>query len=281
MIIWIASYPKSGNTYLRSFLASYYFSKDGKFSFDQLLKIHQFPNMKFSKTKSFSKKEASKNWIFNQNSFFNKENLNLVKTHNCLYPFHGNEFTTKNETLGAVYIVRDPRNVITSLTHHYSLNYNEAFKHMINKESSLLEKSHELDHSNFTYLNSWANHYKSWKNNSEFNVLFIRYEDLQNEKEKTFEKIILFINKLTNRESKIDENKFLNSIKSTNFSNLKNKELNEGFEESVFSHKTGKKINFFHLGFNNRWQKLLPNDIKDLLNKNYKNELKELSYFNE
>ena len=70
MIIWIASYPKSGNTYLRSFLASYYFTDDGKFNFDQLLKIHQFPNMKFSKLKSTNKEEASKNWIFNQNSFF-------------------------------------------------------------------------------------------------------------------------------------------------------------------------------------------------------------------
>ncbi len=281
MIIWIASYPKSGNTYLRSFLASYYFSKDGKFDFDHLLKVHQFPNMKFSKIKSQSQEEASKNWIFNQNSFFNKKDLNLVKTHNCLYPYKGNEFTTKNETLGAIYIVRDPRNVITSLTNHYSLNYNEALDHMFDNNSSLLEKSHELDHSNFTYLNSWSNHYKSWKNNSMFEVLFIKYEDLHKNKENIFEKVILFINKLTNKDLKINKNKFINSIKSTNFSNLKNKELNEGFEESVFSHKTGKKINFFHLGFNNRWQKLLPNDIKDLLNKNYKNELKELSYFNE
>ena len=39
MIIWIASYPKSGNTYLRSFLASYYFSKDGKFDFNLLNNI--------------------------------------------------------------------------------------------------------------------------------------------------------------------------------------------------------------------------------------------------
>ena len=280
MIIWIASYPKSGNTYLRSFLASYYFSKDGKFSFEHLLKIHQFPNMKFSKTKTASQEEASKNWIFNQNFFFNKKNLNLVKTHNCLSPFKGNEFTTKNETLGAIYIVRDPRNIITSLTHHYSLDYNEAFKHMINSESSLLEKSHELDHSNFTYLGSWSNHYKSWKNNFNFKVLFIRYEDLQTAKENTFEKIILFINQLTNRDLKIDESKFLNSIKSTNFSNLKNKEFNEGFEESVYSNKIGKKINFFNLGFNNRWQKLLPTDIKNLLNKHYINELKELDYFN-
>ena len=281
MIIWIASYPKSGNTYLRSFLASYYFSNDGKFSFDQLLKIHKFPNMKFSKIKSLSKEEASKNWILNQNTFFDKKNLNLVKTHNCLLPFKGNEFTTKNETLGAIYIVRDPRNVITSLTHHYSLNYNVAFKNMIDSESSLLEKSHELDHSNFTYLNSWSNHYKSWKNNSKFQVLFIKYEDLQKERENTFEKVILFINKLVNRDSKIDHTKFLNSIKSTNFSNLRNKELNEGFEESVYSNKTGKKINFFNLGFNNRWQKLLPIDIRDKLNKHYISDLKELDYLNE
>tara|TARA_B100000902_G_C27119449_1_gene817888 strand:+ start:36 stop:881 length:846 start_codon:yes stop_codon:yes gene_type:complete len=281
MIIWIASYPKSGNTYIRSFLASYYFSQDGKFDFDQLLKIHQFPNMKFSKFKSNNKEEASRNWLYNQNSFFEKNNLNLVKTHNCLYPYKGNEFTTKQQTLGAIYIIRDPRNVITSLTHHYSLEYSEALEHMIDENSSLLEKSHELDHSNFTYLNSWTNHYKSWKNNSNFEVLFIKYEDFETNKEETFKKVILFINKLTNRDHKIDEKKFVNSIKSTNFTNLKNKELNEGFEESVFSNKTGKKINFFNLGFNNRWQKLLPTDIKEKIFLYYNNELKELNYLDE
>ena len=138
--------------------------------------------MKFSKTKSTTKQEASNNWIYNQNSFFNKENLNLVKTHSCLYPYEEMNLLLINKTLGAIYIVRDPRNVLTSLTHHYSLNYNEAFKHMTNNESSLLEKSHELDHSNFTYLNSWSNHYKSWKNNTMFEILFIRYEDFQKEK---------------------------------------------------------------------------------------------------
>ena len=70
----------------------------------------------------------------------------------------------------------------------------------------------------------------------------------------------------------------LNSIKTTNFTNLKNKELNEGFEESVFSKKTGKKINFFNLGFNNRWQKLLSSDIKIKINKKLNKELEELGY---
>jgi hypothetical protein len=79
----------------------------------------------------------------------------------------------------------------------------------------------------------------------------------------------------------LNEKKFLNSVKSTNFSNLKNKELNEGFEESVYSNKTGKKINFFNLGFSNRWQKLLPIDIKDKVNEKFKKSLAELNYLND
>ena len=234
--------------------------------------------MKFSKLGSNNKEEASKNWIFNQNSFFRNSDLNLVKTHNCLYPFKGNEFTTKNESLGAIYIVRDPRNVITSLTHHYDLTYEEAYFHMIDENSSLLETSHELDHSNFTYLNSWSNHYKSWKNNQKFKTLFIKYEDIEKDKEKVFESVITFINNLNGKDTDLNKKKFSNSIKSTNFSNLKNKELNEGFDEKVSSKKTGKIINFFNLGFNNRWQKLLPNDIKGQLNKYYINEFRELNY---
>jgi len=281
MIIWIASYPKSGNTYLRSFLASYYYSNNGKFDFEQLLKIHQFPNIKFSKIKPTSKEEASKYWIFNQNNFFNKTRLNFVKTHNCLLPFQGNEFTSGNETLGGIYIVRDPRNVITSITHHYSINYEKALDYMLDDNCSLLEKSFDQDYSNFTYLNSWSNHYKSWKNNKIFEILFIKYEDFEKNKEDTFKKIILFVEKITKKNSKLNEKKFLNSVKSTNFSNLKNKELNEGFEESVYSNKVGKKINFFNLGFSNRWQKLLPTDIKEKVNEKFKKSLAELNYLND
>ena len=278
MIIWIASYPKSGNTYLRSFLSSYYYSEDGNFNFNQLLRIHQFPNMKFSKFEPKTKEEASKNWMFNQNAFFNKDKLNLVKTHNCLYPYKKNNFTSKNQTYGAIYIVRDPRNLISSLKHHYAIDYDKAIESMIDKNCSLLEKSHDKDYSNFTYLSSWSDHYRSWKNNSEFKTLFIKYEDLEKNKIKIFKKIIFFINEITGDNQKIDEKKLSNSIKTTSFSNLRNKELNEGFEESVYSNKTGKKINFFNLGFNNRWQKNLPIDIKNQANKIFKKDLHELGY---
>jgi hypothetical protein len=281
MIIWIASYPKSGNTYLRSFLASYYYSEDGNFDFNQLLKIHQFPNIKLSKFTPNSKEEASKNWMFNQNTFFERNKLNLVKTHNCLYPYRENNFTSKNETIGAIYIVRDPRNLITSLKHHYSIGYEKAIELMLDENSSLLEKSHDKDFSNFTYLNSWSNHYNSWKNSSDFKTLFIKYEDLEKNRTEIFKKIIFFVNEITENNQKINEKKLANSIKTTNFSNLKNKELNEGFEESVYSKITGKKISFFNLGFNNRWQKILPLEIKKKINEIFKKNLNELDYPNE
>ena len=47
MIIWLASYPKSGNTWLRSLIANYYFSETGDFNFELLEKIDSFPSNKY------------------------------------------------------------------------------------------------------------------------------------------------------------------------------------------------------------------------------------------
>ena len=108
--------------------------------------------------------------------------------------------------------------------------------------------------------------------------MFIRYEDLQDNKFEIFKEIILFINNLSKNNDSINEKKLLNSINSTNFINLKNKEQREGFEESIISKKTGKKIIFFNMGFNNRWQKILPEEIKIKTNKVFKEDLKVLNY---
>ena len=276
MITWIASYPKSGNTFLRSFLSAYFFSDSGKFEFDLLYNILQFPSLKFSKNDLFSKKESAQNWIINQNYFFNNKDV-ILKTHSTLNEFDGYKFTTPKQTKGAIYIVRDPRNVILSMSHHYSLTFQESYEKIIDDNASLLEKTYNEDHSNFTFLGSWSNHYKSWRDNKDFKILFIKYEDLEENIESIFKKVINFINDLDNKEHKIIDNKFLNALRSTNFVNLKNKENISGFEESMYSDK-GKKLNFFNLGFKNKWQKKLPNDIVKNVNKHLEKELKELGY---
>ena len=72
MIIWIASYPKSGNTYVRSLLSAYYFSNDGDFNFGLLKNIKQFPSSDFFESEFKNVDEASKNWILGQKKI--KEN---------------------------------------------------------------------------------------------------------------------------------------------------------------------------------------------------------------
>lgn len=277
MIVWISSYPKSGNTYIRSFLAAYYFSEKGKFEFDQLINILQFPSLNYSKEDYFNYNDVAKNWIDNQNHFFPKEEIKFLKTHNTLKPYFGEKFTTSIQTLGAIYIVRDPRNLVTSMSHHFSLSQEDAFKKLIDSSASLSEKSINGDCSNFTFLGTWSDHYSSWKNNKEFDVLFLRYEDLKNNSEYIFRKIINFIEKLKNSNRQIDEKKLINSIKSTNFANLRNKELNQGFNEGVFTNNRKRK-NFFNLGFKNDWKKLLHKSLIEKINSTLINELEELNY---
>ena len=135
MIFWIASYPKSGNTWLRSLLASYYFSKNGEF--DQLLlkNIRQFPEDQFFKDFSYNPKkvtDTSKFWIPAQEKINLDNKIKFFKTHNILGSINGNNFTNKKNTLGAIYVVRDPRNVITSIKNHYDHDYEGALNFILN-----------------------------------------------------------------------------------------------------------------------------------------------------
>ena len=262
---------------MRSFLSSYYYSKDGKFDFNLLLNINQFPALRYSDVKSYTYFEAAKNWIYNQKKFFTKEKLFFLKTHNSLQEYFGYRFTKSSETLGAIYIVRDPRNVISSMCNHYSMSLNDTYNKMIDENASLSIKNSDGDLSNFSFLGSWSNHYKSWKNSFEFKTLFIKYEDLEENAYEEFWKILTFIEELTGKNEPINKRKFENSINSTNFSSLKQKEKLQGFQESP-TYKKDNRTNFFNLGFKNKWQKNLPDEISNKIKYKFFNELKELKY---
>ena len=87
MIFWIASYPKSGNTYLRALLSSYYFSEDGIFNQKYLKMIDQFPQKSYFKGFNYDPKiitDTSKFWIKAQEKINENDKLNFFKTHNIL-----------------------------------------------------------------------------------------------------------------------------------------------------------------------------------------------------
>ena len=139
MIFWIASYPKSGNTWIRSLLCSYYFSEDGVFTGDSLLKnIGQFPEKKHFKTFDYNiavPGDTAKFWIKAQEQLNKDKKLRFFKTHNVFGKVNNYDFTDNENSIGCLYVVRDPRNVITSIGNHYQLNDDQAFEWMKNEKN--------------------------------------------------------------------------------------------------------------------------------------------------
>ena len=278
MIIWLASYPKSGNTLLRSILSSYFYSKDGEFSFNNLSYISQFPLTSQFMSAGINidtDEEIFKNFINVQN-FLNQEKgkVKFLKTHSALCKMHGSNFTDLNNTLGVIYVVRDPRNVVNSLAHHNDLSIDEAADTMIDNSKFLVKSVKNCR----IFLGSWSSNYASWKNLQIKNkYLLIKYEDLINKKKTTMLKILKFLDQL-GMKSQLDIVKLNKAIKSTDFKKVKNLEENETFYEGVLDNKTGKRKTFFNLGPGNDWRRLLDDKIQIKLEKAFEKEMIELEY---
>jgi len=278
MIIWLASYPKSGNTLLRSILSSYFYTKDGDFSFKNLDNISQFPLTSQFMSLGINidnDEEVFKNFINVQN-FLNQEKgkVKFYKTHSALSKMHGSNFTDLKNTLGVIYIVRDPRNLVTSLAHHSNLSIEEAANTMIDNSKYLVKSVKNCR----VFLGSWNSNYNSWKNlQIKKKYLLIKYEDLINRKKTTMLKIFKFLERL-GMKYQFDIVKLNKAIKSTDFKKVKNLEQKETFYEGVLDTKTGKRKTFFNLGPSNDWRKLLDEKIKIKLEKAFAKEMIELEY---
>ena len=280
MIIWIASYPKSGNTWLRALLASYYFTNEGSFSLSLLDKIDAFPSDKFFKeyNDQFSKVEdTSKYWLKEQEKINKKNKITFLKTHSAICKINGNSFTNKENSIGAIYIVRDPRNVITSISNHYQISIEDAFQFMKDEKRGIINKK-DGRYLGFQALWSWSINQKTWVENNLFPVLVIKYEDLLKETYNTFRKVIEFINKISNSSKIFNKYKGKNSIKNTSFEKLQRMENDHGFVEAMNKKGTNKKIKFFNLGQKNNYKNLLSQDLIIKMNEFYKEELIKFNY---
>ena len=284
MIFWIASYPKSGNTWLRTLLSTYYYSSDGVYDEKLLKNIDQFPTKKYLLNFEYNKKivgDTCKHWIRSQEKINIDKKLRFFKTHNAFGKVNNFDFTNSENSIGCLYIVRDPRNVFTSVKNHYELDTDKAMKWMTNEKQFIYDVQNfdDVGFSDFQFISSWSLNYKSWKVQKKVPTKFIRYEDLSEKTFALFKEIIQFINKITNNNEKIDLSKLKKALNSTTFEKLKEKEKTDGFSEAIPSKKDkNKKIPFFNLGPKNNWKNLLDEDLKLKLNNLFKKDLKDLSY---
>jgi len=224
-IFWIASYPKSGSTLLRSILSSIFFTEDGLFNFNLLKNIpiiESTINLDFIKKKypndynNIHKLQVlSKYWHVIQS----KKNLGIngdflfVKTHHALTKAFDNPFTSEFSTRGIIYIVRDPRDLVISYAHHFNSSIKNSIKKILSSKSAIdWEDSTKLflnKKKPLTVLSSWDFNCESWiENPFKCPFLLIKYEDMISNKLKTIkEKKNIFQNnygfKYNNIEKKI------------------------------------------------------------------------------
>ena len=282
MIIWIASYPRSGNTWVRSFLSTYMYAEKNSSVFKNIKKIINFPNIshfkgifeinkftqeeqKDKKKKDKKKFEISKYWIAAQKKINLSNEVTLLKTHNFGGSLEGNEFTNSENTSAVIYIVRDPRSVAVSNAHHNSISYDQSISDLFDEKIFATNEGNLLE-----FRSSWKVNYLSWKRRS-CPRLIIRYEDLISDQYQYFKKILNFINDF--KKINIDELKIKETIELCKLESLSKLEDQIGFEE-----KLKKEKKFFRKGLVDEWKSQLNKDQIEKIENAFFDEMRELKY---
>ena len=278
MIVWLASYPKSGNTWVRIFISTLLYS-DKKPKVDINEKhLKQFPNKKYFEglTNNITDlDEVAKNSITAQEMINLVSGIKFYKTHSANWKNIEKNyyFTNYENSLGVIHIVRDPRNVITSILDYYNKeNYQDALDFIKNRGKIITSPNPETDIKEI--ILSWADHYNSWKLFKK-NYLLIKYEDLLLNPVKEFIKITNFLTSIGN--FKFDRKEILEIVENCKFEKFSKQEEVRGFADNP---EQNKKLNkkFFKLGPKNDWKNLLEPEIQSKIEEAFNNEMKELGY---
>ena len=275
-IIWISSYPKSGNTWIRYFLSNYFFNKKKlNLDFNILNKIDKFPPYKLLQKLLIEdeiKKSAyniSKFWSDIQLEITNKkEDFIFLKNHNALVSIEGRSLTDNKFSLAFIYIVRDPRDIVVSYSNFdKTLSIDKSIERITSKNLYChVSKKLPLD---VEILGSWKFNYYSWKSGiPEIPRIIIKYEDLINNTFQTKLKIIKFLSNIIN--FNIDINHIKYSIEQSDFKRLQEIENINKFHES--------SNRFFNSGKIGQWKNILSIEQITKIEKSCKDEMIELGY---
>ena len=244
-VLFIASYPKSGNTFMRAIISSLVYSNNGIFDFELFKKITLLDTNPFY---DFVKKinpedflnlhrvnTASKYWCLAQEKSRELSDNFIFKTHAANLAFENNIYTSQENCMGVIYLVRDPRSIVPSYAYHLSIGDKEVFK----KITSLNEITFNPKHNICVPLSNWGAHIKSWQK-SKVPVIFVRFEDLVSDTIHIIYKCIDFLQSI-NIELDYNLKKIENIYESTKFEKLKKTEEKNNF-------LIGKNKNFFRKG---------------------------------
>ena len=273
-IVWLASYPKSGNTWMRFFLANYLTNSDRSVSINEL---HRFGTGDavaqhyaavsggFVGTTAIEPTLRLRPKVL-QGIVSNNADVNLVKTHNRRDVAWGVELIPDQYTRSAVYVIRNPLDMVLSYARHYDMTHKQATDAVCHTDNALAPDSNNV----VQFLGSWSDHVASWTGKSSYPVLVLRYEDMLQQPETEFAKLIEHVGATMSAE------RLQTSIQHSSFDQLKQQERQQGFIE-----RAPKDKSFFTKGQAGVWRDELDPVLVKRIKQANKRLMKQYGYWND
>lgn len=270
-IVWLASYPKSGNTWTRAFLANYLLNRQTPMPINE---IHRL-GMGDSSANAYAmvargpfdpadpKQSIALRDRVLKGIVANKADVNFVKTHNIRRSAMGVELIPAKFTRAAVYILRNPLAIVPSFARHYSLTMEETVM-ALNREDHVVYGSQG---GVTQFLGTWSEHVLSWTRARDFPLLVLRYEDLKRDPEAGFSKLLELIG------VNVDPARLARAIRFSSFKELSKQEEKSGFIEGSES-----PAKFFHSGKVDQWREVLSDDLVEKIRRDHRRVLIEFGY---
>ncbi len=263
-IIWLASYPKSGNTWLRAFLTNYLREGEEPANFNELIgKLIAADRNLFDDYIGLESSDMTRDEITRHRPLFYE-----LLAADCKKPFFikvhdaytvdrdGQALFPKQATTGVIYIIRNPLDVAVSYAHHENKSMDHIVNRMNSDDYAMLEKPNTLYAEFPQELQSWSSHVRSWVDEPNQNVHVVRYEDMLQQPTAIFTEVVGFSG-LT-----LDTTCIQKAIDFSCFKCLQNQEAIQGFAE-----KQPTAQSFFRQGAAGSWrERLTRSQVRQLVN---------------
>jgi hypothetical protein len=275
-IVWIASYPKSGNTWARAFLHNLVKTRNGESDEQDINEMARFSTWELDKKRyahflgfepdnSTHRNEiAATRHAVHRQVADTTEGLIFVKTHNALVMDRGHATVNFAATSGAVYIVRNPLDVAISYAHHAGAPIDDTIEYMSRKDV----ETEGSDIAVYEVHGSWSQHVWSWTRNNNRALHVMRYEDMLAEPEKSFAALArhLLI--------EFTPQQLQTAVEHSSFARLQTQEKKRGFRERP----PNADGNFFREGRAGQWKDVLTPAQIDRIVRTHGEQMRRFGY---
>jgi len=255
-IYWLSSYPKSGNTWFRTFLQNLQQDGDAPVDINELHtgsiasgrgwldEVLGFDTADMPHDDIDALRPAVYEWSLQH------PDLEYHKIHDA-YTFlpSGEPLVSSKATRGAVYFVRNPLDVASSFANHLQCSVDQAIERMASPEMSFVKSAKKLNNQVRQKLLSWSDHVLSWVDAPGLNLEILRYEDMLSDSLATFTRAARFL------ELPHDQPRVEKALHFSRFDRLQEQEKSGGFKE-----KPANTPSFFRQGKSGGWREELNDE---------------------